>query len=623
MLQDFRDNLKGTTAIILVGIMIIPFAFFGIDSLFLSGPDADQAASVNGEKITEFQVQQGIELRRQQILGQFEGIDPALLGDEQLRAPVVQGLVRDAVLFQAARKQGMALSDPAFAEIVASQDAFKREGQFDPAIYEYTIGRIGYTPKTYRERVEQEVLANQFAGGIFASAFSSPAEVDNFLAINLQERDFHYLTVAPASFTESIDVSEEEIADYYQKQGSEFEVPEKISVEYISLTPASILDRVTVDEEQVRTQFDAESRDTADSARWHIAHIMVEKKPDNSHGELLSDIQARLAQGELFEELAKTYSEDAGSAQQGGDLGSFSPDTLPEGFEAVLTSLESGQVSDVVTTDSGQHLVKLLEKVEGKSPVFDEQKERIRAELTSLAAQEMLPRIVEELKDKTYSIDSLSSVAEEMKLEMGISEPFSRDGGAGIAVNPRVVDVAFSEDVLANGYASEVLELQNQDYLVIKLKERFPAHRRSLEEVRSTIVANIRQQKESQRLQARAEELLTQVRSGATVEDVAVAEKLPWQVALNATRFDAQADPQVVAAVFSHPVGGTLPVAGYVTTTGGDAVVYSVSRIGEADAGKLSDTERRGLKASLQQLMASREWSAYEDILVKQAKVKP
>lgn len=621
MLQEFRENLKGVTATILVGIIIIPFAFFGIDSLFLSGPDNDQAASVNGEKITAFQVQQGIELRRQQILEQFEGIDPSLLTDDQLHGPVVDALVRDAVLYQAARVEGMALSDAAFRDIVASQDVFKRDGKFDPAVYEYTIGRLGYTPKTYRQRVEEEILANQFVGGIFASGFVSPAEVSDFLEINLQERDFHYLTLSLARFIDDIEISDEEVASYYEQQASSFEEPEKITLEYISLSAESLLDQVEVDDEQVRAQFDAEASQAGGETSWQLAHILVEEQPDGSQEALLTDIQERLAAGESFAELAKTYSQDAGSAQQGGELGSFTQADLPEGFEKALASLEPGQVSAPLTTDSGQHLIKLVSKTEGQLPDFDEQKERIRAELALVAAQEMLPRVVEELKEKSYSVDSLSSVAEEMGLEMGISEPFSRTQGSGIAANPKVLETAYSEDVLEKGYASDVMELQDQDYVVIKLKDRIPAHRKPLDEVRSTIVARLKDQKGAEKAQAKAAELLAKVKGGDNVEDIAVADDIPWQVALNATRFEAQADPRVVAAVFAHPPGEELPVSGQVTTASGDVVVYSVSRVGRADASKVSDEERRGLKASLQQLMATREWNAYEEILVGSAKV--
>lgn len=622
MLQDFRDKLRGMTAGILVAILVIPFAFFGIDSFFLSGPDVEQVASVNGEKITQFQVEQGIALRRQQIASQFEGIDPSLLGDEQLRAPVVDALVREAVLFQQANSQGMAVSDEIFRDVIIGQEAFKRDGRFDANIYQYAIGRLGYTPKTYRQRVEQELLVNQLMSGIYVSSFNSPVELEAFLNLSLEERDFHYLTIPLKKFDDIIEIDEQEIAAYYQEQGTKFDEPEKISIEYIRLDADSLMDKAEISDEQIRAQFDVELASAGDTTRWHIAHIQVDEQADGSEQAVINDIKARLDAGEDFAELAKSYSEDAGSAQQGGDLGDFSPGSLPEYFEKALETLEPGEVSDVVAGDNAVHLIRLVARTEGQKPVFEEQRERIREELASAAVIEMMPRYVEELKEKTYNVDSLESAATELGLEMGISEPFSRSGGTGVSADPGVLEAAFGDDVLEHGFASEVMELQDQQYLVIKLKERIPAHRKPLDEVRDTIAATLKARRAQEMALAKSRELQDKLEAGATVEALAVEEDLPWQVVANATRFEAPADPLLLAAVFAQPAGAALPVVGETASSSGDVVVYSLARIHEGDIAKLSEDEREGLGRSLEQMVVSREWRAYEETLLAQAEIK-
>lgn len=622
MLQNFRDKLTGMTAAIVVGILAIPFAFFGIDSFFLSGPSVEQVASVNGEKITEFEVEQGIALRRQQIANQFEGIDLALLGDEQLRTPVIEALVREAVLFQQAHGQGMAVSDELFRDVIISQEAFKRDGRFDANIYQYAIGRLGYTPKTYRERVEQELLVNQLMSGIYVSSFTSPLEFETFLKLSLEERDFHYLTIPLASFDDVVEIEEQEVTAYYQEQGAQFDEPEKISIEYIRLDPGSLIDKAVVTDEQIRAQFDVEAASADDTTRWHIAHIQLDEQADGSEQTRIDEIRARLDAGEDFAELAKAYSQDAGSAQQGGDLGDFSPGSLPEYFERALETLEPGEVSDVVTGDSALHLIRLVAKTEGQKPVFEEQRERISEELASAAVIDMMPRYVEELKEKTYNADSLESAATEMGLEMGISESFSRSGGAGISSDPRVVETAFGEDVLEHGFASEVMELQDQQYLVIKLKERIAAHRKPLDEVRDTIAATLKARKVQEMALAKSRELQDKLKAGATIEALAVEADLPWQVVTNATRFEAPADPRLLAAVFTQPSGAALPAIGETASSTGDLMVYSLGRIREGDSAQLSEDERVGLGRSLEQLVVSREWRAYEEALLGHAKIK-
>lgn len=619
MLQDMRDKVRGVTAGILVAILIVPLAFVGIESFFMGGPDADQAATVNGEKITRFELEQGIALRRQQIVSQFEGIDPALLGDDQLREPVLDALVREAVLHQEARRQGMAVSDETFRDVVISQEAFKQDGRFSPELYEYAIGRLGYTPKTYRERVEQELLVNQFMGGVFASAFTSPLEFEQFLKLSLEERDFHYLTLPLDRFREGIEIPEEAVARYYEEQGESFDEPEKVSIEYIALNPDSMIDKVEVSEEQIRAQFDAEVG-AGDSVRWQVAHIQLEEKADGSHQALAAEIQSRLAEGEDFGELAREFSQDAGSAQQGGDLGTFTPGTLPENFEAALATLEAGQVSDPVPGDGALHLIKLVSRTEGEKPDFAAQRERIRAELAAAGAADLLPRYVEELKEKTYNVDSLDVAAEELGLELGVTEPFDRSGGSGIAANPKVVEVAFGEDVLEHGFASEVMELQDQQYLVVKLKEHLPAHRKPLAEVRDRIVATLKDARAAELADGEVAEIQAALRGGATVESLAVDRDLPWQVVLKATRFEAPVAAQVLGAVFAEP-DSALPAVGRVVADSGDRVVYVLSRVHDGDGKGIGEEERRSLRRSLEQMQVSREWRAYEDSLLAAAEI--
>lgn len=622
MLLNFRDKLRGGAAMVVVGILAIPFALFGIDSLFLSDPAAGKAASVNGEDITNFQLEQGIAMRRQQILNQFEGLDPNLLSDEQLRGPVLDALVREAVIGQAASKQGMAVSERTFRDVVVNQDAFRRNGRFDPVLYEYAIGRLGYTPRTYRETVERELLVNQFMGGILASPFTTPAELEQFVALSLEQRDFHYLTVPASAFAHDIAITDEEVMAYYQQNGEQFDEPEKVVLDYIELKPESLMSSVEVDEARVREQYELEvDALVKDTQRWKVSHIQIGIQADGSHEQTLATIQRRLADGEAFADLAREFSEDAGSAQQGGELGVFGPGTLPESFEAALQTLEEGQVSEPVASDSGVHLVLLQERQDAEVPDFEAERERIRSELLAQASREQLPRLVEVLKEKTFHVDRLADVAEELGLEAASTEAFSRAGGEGIAANPMVIDAAFSEDVLEHGFASEVLALTDDHHVVVKLREHLPARRKSVDEVREQIVATLTRTGAEALARTKAEALQVRLREGASIEELALEEDLDWQVVLKATRFAAPVDATLAQAVFAQP-GNDLPRVGEVITANGDVLVYALSRVHSGDPDALAAEERRSLERSLKQMLLAREWRAYEETLLANAKIK-
>ncbi len=622
MLQDFRDKIRGVTAGILVAILIIPFAFFGVDSLFLSGSGVDQAVSVNGEKISQFQVDQGIAFRRQQIMSQFPDMDPSLLGDEQLRGPVVDALIREVLIEQAAREQRMTVSERTFRDIVVAQEAFRRDGRYDPALYEYTIGRMGFTPRAYREQVERELLVNQFMGGVFATAFTTPRELESFLALSLESRDFHYLTIPLNHFVDDIVIDDNEVEAYYQRHADEFQEPERVSVEFIRLSAEDLMDRVEVDEARIRAQFEVELQALGDTLQWRVAHIQISEGPGDAHLEVLDSIRQRLAEGEDFGDLAREFSEDGGSAQQGGELGVFTPGTLPESFETALEQLQPGEVSDPLTTDSGIHLVRLIERLETERPDYQEQRGRIRDELLVRSAQDLLPRVVEDLKDRTFQVDDLHEVANDMGLQWGVTEPFARSGGPGIASHPLVIQAAFSEEVVEHGFASEVLELQDQEFVVVKLREHHPTRRKTVDEVREGIVAALTEERAVELARDKAEALQARAREGAAIEELAVEEGLDWQVVLKGTRFEAPVDPALTRAVFAVPSGSRLPHVGQVVTAGGDVVVFSLAGVHSGDGARLSVAERENLQQSLQQMMVAREWRAYEETLMANAKIK-
>ncbi|MAT51257.1 MAG: hypothetical protein CMK32_08760, partial [Porticoccaceae bacterium] len=502
------------------------------------------------------------------------------------------------------------------------QPAFQRDGKFDPDMYRYALGRLGFTPKTYRQRVEEELLAGQFTGGVLASGFVTGPEFERLVALTLQERDLHYLRLARSTFADAVEINDGEVETYYQQQNDQFQVPEQIRVAFIEVTPEGLGESIAVDEEAIRQRYEEESATYQSQTQWEVAHIQIDDQSEVEAKKTIATIQARLADGDTFESLAREFSTDAGSAQQGGILGVVSPGALPEAMEDVIETLAVGEVSEPVSTESGLHLIKVLDKTVSNPPDFEAERERIAADLKREKAMDALPRVVETLKEKAFNVDSLASVAEDMALPLQTSEPFGREGGAGILANPAVVEAAFSNEVLEHEYASEVLELGEQHFLVLKLLERIPAHKQPLEAVRDAIVSRLRSRKSQEQISEQASALVKQVRSGASIESVAVESGYPWQVVTNVTRFQSNLDPALAEAAFSHSSAIKLPVAGLIELSDGDYAVYTVDRIHTGDPSKLTDQELEGLRKSLGQLIASREWQSYEAALLAGADIE-
>jgi peptidyl-prolyl cis-trans isomerase D len=508
----------------------------------------------------------------------------------------------------------MAVSDQTFNEIIVENEAFQSAGRFDKNQYQYQLSRLGFTPLEYREEVKKELLANQLATGLQASAIVTAPQTTLFSRLVLQARSYDYLSLPLSSFKDNLEVSEEEVENYYENRGDNFFEPDKVVVEYLELTPAVVEPFVEIDEEALRARFDAlQASAEASGASWNLAHILIE---NNGEGrEALEQVQQKLAAGEDFAELAKAYSTDFGSAQSGGNLGSFTIDSLPEGFAAAIESLAAGEISEPVVTASGTHLIKVLNKSEADVLVFAEERDRIERLLRSEQAAEKLAVYVEKLKDATYSADSLAPAAESLGLTIKESQSFSASGGEGIAAYPEIVKAAFSEDVLTHGYPSEVIEIGDQHYGVVKVKEFIPAHKAPLASVKPEIIETLLAEKAREKASRAADDILARIGSGESLESLAAEQGLTLETASDLTRFESSAGKELNEAIFGYPSSINLPVYGRVEVSSGDIAVYGLTKISEGSAEKLSDSEKTALRQSLVQQHSVREFIAYIDAL--------
>ncbi len=621
MLQSFRDNLKGVTATIIIGLLIIPFVFFGVESIFVSGSSVDQAALVNGEKITQLELDRGVEFQKQKILGQFQDVDPTLLDDALLQGPVLDQLIRQKLIIQAATDSGMAVADQTFNEIILKDESFQEGGKFDKALYEYKLGRLGYTPLSYREAVKAELLANQLTAGLQFSAIVSQRELDNFSHLALQQRSFDYVTLAGKAET-AVEVSEDEIAAYYKSNQDTFQEPDKVVVDYIELTPQLLESSVEVTEKQIAERLEsAEQAGEGSGQAWQLAHILVESGDGESQKTKVAEIQKRLAEGADFAALAKEFSDDFGTAETGGELGRLTKDALPPGFEDAVAGLGAGDVSEPVELESGVHFIKVLDvsAAEPASPALE--RDAVIAKLKVEQALEKLPAMLERLKEETFSADSLASAAEAVGLPLLVSEPFSAEGGTGIAKYPEVAKIAFGDEVLKEGFASEVIELGENHYAVIKLKQLIPSHALPLAEVSTQISEVLKIRKAQAEIKARGEALLAELKSGKSLQVAAEEQNLTISTESSLTRFDQRLTPELVKAVFQPSANTTLPVTDMLTTLNGDVYIFSLKEIKSGKVDMLSEEERKSMWLSLGQVTASEEYLAYLDAVEASAEI--
>ena len=615
MLDSFRTNMRGIALGIVIVIGAI-FAFSGTGSL-LTVANIDTAIVVNDVNVSENDVVRAILNQKNQILSENEGLDPAVLSDEMMRPGAIEQLITQELFKQASIGQNLTLSQQDITNIILGIESFQSDGKFDQNMYRFAIQRQGYTSAMFGDVLKNDAVVQQLVAGISSTAFTTNTELSALAGVTEQQRDYYYLRLPIEGIEKAVQLSDTQIAGYYENNLDVFTTAPEVSVDYIELNSDLLMDASAVTENKVLARFEEEvgNRDMAESRQ--AAHILLSE----STAEVVEEIQAKIDAGVEFTVLAKDYSEDFGSAESGGDLGYTSGETFPEAFEKALAGLEVGQISGPVNTDAGTHFIKLLD-VQQESYELSEQRARIERELIQESTSDLLVEKLQNLKELSFNAESLADVAADVGLELKTSEAFPQSGGGGVAAFPAVVQAAFSTEVVNDQYASEVLELGNDRYLVLKLNEYIAARQQELPEVRERVIQLVTDEVSKNQLAEQGGALLARVMAGESVETVAKSENLSWQVVIDGTRRNTSSDAEIGQKVFSLPKPVAESVVESFYLSNGDFVVASLTGVTEGRLDRLTTQQKASLVAAATVSRGSRDLAAYEQSLLAKATIE-
>jgi len=614
MLDSFRTNMRGIALGIVIFIGAI-FAFSGTGSL-LTVANVETAIVVNDVNISENDVVRAILSQKRRILGENEGLDPGVLDDEMLRPGVIEQLITRQLFAQDSMGQNLTFSQQDITNIILDIEGFQSEGKFDQNLYRFAIQQQGYTSANFNDVLKKDMVVQQLVTGLSSTAFTTNTELSALAGVTEQQRNYYYLRLPVQGIEDLIELSDTQVDDYYQNNRAVFTTDAQVRIDYIELNSDLLMDVSAISEDQVLARFEeeAENRDLAESRQ--AAHILLsEPTPEG-----IEEIQTKLNAGVDFAVLAKDYSEDFGSADSGGDLGYTSGDTFPEAFEVALAGLEIGQVSEPVNTDAGTHFIKLLD-IQQQTYELSEQRSRIERELIKESTSNLLVEKLQNLKELSFNAESLTEVARAVGLEKKTSEPFSQTGGAGISAFPAVVKAAFSSEVVDDQYASEVLELGDGRYLVLKLNEYIDARQQELAEVRDRVVQLVADQESKNQLAEQGGALLARVIAGESIETVAKSENLNWQVVIDGTRRANSANSEIAQKVFSLPRPLTESIVEGFYLSNGDFVVASLTEVTEGRLERLTSQQRAALVSASTVSRGSRDLDAYQRSLLAKATI--
>jgi peptidyl-prolyl cis-trans isomerase D len=612
MLQNIRDNSQGIVAKIIVGLIVVTFALFGVESLVSLTSGSNAPATVNGVEISERDLLQGADLQRRQLLAQMgENADPTLLDDNLIRKATLDNLIQQEILVQSATNQDMAISDQVLDQMIVNTQDFKVDGVFNPDRYQAVLRNAGLTPMMYKNLLRKESLIGYERSGYMGSAFVLNSEADKIITLDRQTRDLAYLKVGLQDYMKDVSLTPDDLTAYYDAHQQDFMTDEQVAIEYLLINKADLLKEVKVDDAELQGQFEQLKAAFKSEEQRTVSHIMIEVSDSVDDAAALAkaqDLEKKLAAGEDFAELAKTESDDPGSASDGGNLGVYQKGMLDGPFEQAVYSLKAGEVSEPVRTAFGYHIIKLTDLSESKAPVFEEVKDQLIAEQLDNKVEQIYVERVGQLTDLAFSSGDLQEPAAELNLKIVEAAPFSRKGGNDdVTSNQRVVRAAFNEELIRDGFNSDPIELDSGRTLVLRVKEHIRPRQLSEEEVKPQITEILTLQKAGEALQASLEGELEKLQQGAERKPVNGAE---WQVADAVGRADRKQPAEVMAAAFKLPKPEQGASYSLITLKDGAQAIVAVTAVHEPDLSAVSADEKKAMRNILSQRSGQFDYQA-------------
>ena len=616
MLQTMRQSTQSTAAKVIIGLIVLSFAAFGLETL-LPGGTGTSVAEVNGEEITPFALQEAITQQKRQLISILgDDIDPALLDDERLRPRALDSLVQRALLLQRTVALQLSASGAQVSKSITSIEAFQFNGEFSPDAYKSVLANAGYTLERFRRAQADDIVLAQLQSAISESEFVTATELTAAANVMAEERDVRFLVVPDNSLLDDAALSDDALRAFYASNEALFFTQEQLIVDYIELNPTGF--EVVVDDAAVREQYEAVKDEYQVSEQTRVSHILLmqdEDETDQAFAERLSTVTTQLNDRVDFADVAAALSDDLGSAALGGELGFTDGATFPEAMEEAIAELVlPGDISPPVETDAGTHIIRLEERIDGTSVSYETVKDELRASIEAAEAERSLLVAVEELRDAAFNAADLSGPADALGVSVLRSEAFTVAAGQGVFSDARLRAAAFSEDVKIDGNNSDVLELAGRRFVVARVHEVRPPQTAPFGEVETEVVKLLRSELQTAALSKIQTTAQNALESGETLEDVAQTLDLEWRVELAATRLVSQLPRAVLDAAFNMTAGEATQLR-TVSIPGEGYAVVQLARVAPGSVDALSIGERDQLtnrRATEQQQVSFSEFMLFQ-----------
>ncbi|MFZ4699091.1 MAG: SurA N-terminal domain-containing protein [Candidatus Methylumidiphilus sp.] len=618
MLQAIRDKAHGIFAWVMLLFVGVPFGLWGINNYFDGGQEKPVAV-VGDRDIFERDVNRAYE----NLVARMGSSD---YDEKQLRHEALEQVINLELITQAARNEGLAISDAEIRGYVQSQPYFQSDGKFDKERLKSVVASQGMTPQQFSSQVAGQLLNEQFVRGITDTAIVTKLQLDNFYRFRNQERQIEYFTI-PLKKADG-EILDKDIEAYYQANKSLFQNPEMVSVEYISLSIDDVSGDFQPTEEELKTLYEEQKAQYGTPEQRNVSHILIAAdmdKEDNAKAALgkAEGLRQRLSKGEDFSKLAKENSDDKVSSEKGGDLGVVTKETMDPNLAAAAFVLAKGEISQPVKTPFGFHLIKVTELVPANTKKFEEVRAELDKSFRRNAAENKFYEAKQKLDEMSFEHnDGLEPLAKNLNLKIAKTGLFTRDTGVGVTTEASLRNAAFAQDVL-EGKNSPALEVGSDKVYVFHLKEHQPASDKPLADVKAEIVAKLRDKMARDGVREQAEQLLADVRQGKPLVDAAKSIGVGENKSTVKLSGKTDLPPALIKAVnkFPRPRGGKSSPSSAVMENG-EQVVFILTEVKDGSAASVDAKELEMAKDYLSKNAGQAEFNAFLDYLRDKVGVK-
>lgn len=577
--DKLREGAQGTTSKIILGAIILSFALAGVGS-YVTQPAKQVAAVVNDEEIPAQALENAYRNERDRLQSQLGEQFSQLLADPtyvaQIRRSVLEQMIEQSLIDQKIAELGLRASDEQVRQAIRALPEFQTDGKFDNDRYLQLLGRNNLTPEQLRDSIRQDLNRQMLLNAIVGSAFSLPNEAGLLDRLTHQQRSATLVRLPLAEFESGAEVTDDEAKAWYEAHPGQFQRPEQVKLNYV-LLGANTVSAQDIDELAIEDFYAANQASYTQPEQRRVAHIMVNK--DGDAEQKIQAILERLNAGEEFAELAASESDDAFTGEKGGELDWMEAGTLDPAFDKAAFALaNAGDVSGVVESDFGLHLIKLLEVREAQVKPLSDVRDSIAERLAADQAGDDFYQREQRLAELAFEFpDSLDMAADELELTVQSTDFVSAGEFPQVLSDTRVINKAFSSELREQRMNSDIIELGDNQAAVIRVLDYRPAAVRDFDEVKAQAFELARKDKAAEQAQQAADALEQAWRDGNAEAWLSERELTKTEL-VDVTRESAQ-DPALLNALFAMPAPAEQPSLQTVTLMGGDIAVLKLNAV--------------------------------------------